>query len=100
MRESIGLAQVVGVTSCDHRPTLALGNVDGASGALALNLQAVVLNLNEETGIKQPRKPLRDLFRFIQLILEDLFGKLARGAPTETNQPFAVGCQKLFVDAR
>ncbi len=92
--------QVVGVAGGDQRQAEFVGDADRPVGALLLDVQAVVLDLDVKVLAEDAVEPARQLFRLVELVLEDEFAELAGGAATETNDAFLVYFQQLLVDAR
>ena len=84
--EGIALTQIVGVASGHERPAFRWA-IPLAEGALTLNFQPVVLNFHVKVLAEDAGKPFGDASRFVQLVPEDGFGKLARRATAEAIRP-------------
>jgi hypothetical protein len=96
----VGLAQVVGVAGRHQRQAEPVGDGDGTRGALLLDVQAVVLDLDVEVVAEDAVEPAGQLRRLVDLVLEDVLAELARGAAGQADQALLVRFEQLLVDAR
>ncbi len=100
MRDAVFLPQIMGVAGRHQRQTELVGDVDGPLGTELLDLQAVVLDLDEEPFLEDPGEILRQLPGLVHAVFEDEVAELGGGAPAETDDALAARLQQLLVDAR
>ena len=75
-------------------------DVRGDRRAFVLKADAVVLNLDVEVFGELLAEPLRDLLRFLRLVLHDVLIEFARETAAQADQPLAVSFEHFAVDPR
>ncbi len=94
---------VVGIARRDQGDTDSVGNVDRAGHLLALDLELVVHDLDEESIFEDPREPLRYLDGILDgpvgvVSLENSAREFAGDAAAQADDSLAVTLKDLFVD--
>ena len=93
------LGQVVGVAGGDHREAEAAGEVGGHPFMIALNLDVVVLDLDEEVFRAEDLLiPDSQFLGVGELAVEDVVGEFRRDAARQADQPLGVALENLLVD--
>ena len=100
MRDRVALPEIVGIAGRHERQAETVRDLLRPLGAAALDVQAVVLDLDVEVLAERLVEPDGDFLRLVQLVLEDELAELARRAARQADEPFAVSGEDLLVDAR
>ena len=101
MGRRVALAEVVGVAGRHERHAELLGDRDGPFRALLLDVEAVVLNFDEEViPSEHVRVPAGEPGRLVHLVFQDQRAELARRAAAQADDPLVVLLQQLLVDPR
>ncbi len=99
VRRGILAGQVVGVAGRDQGQAHPLGDVDRPGGAIPLDRDAVVLDLDVEVLLAEDLLiPGAEPLGLGRLAVEDVVGELRGGAAGQADQPFGVPLEDLLVD--
>ena len=99
MSQIVILGQVVGVAGGDHRESKPSSQVELACHTVALDLQSVVLDLDEEVPFSEGLvAPHRQVLGLGHAIVQQQLREFRTNASREANQPLAVLCKNFLVD--
>ena len=99
MGQVVILGQVVGVAGGHHRESEPSGQVELARHAVALDLQAVVLDLDEEVPLAEGLVvPHGQVLGLGHAIVQQQLREFGADASRQADQPLAVLCEDLLVD--
>ncbi len=101
VRGRVGAGEIMGVAGRDHRQPHPSRDVERSFGALLLNPDPVVLDLDEEPVLAEhPLIPGAEPLGVVRSLVKDIIGKLRGGTARQADQTLGVPLENLLVDPR